>query len=81
MVTQTWALTTWDNRTSATYVSVDSAIDGKYIDAYGRLSTEQYNRAAERPRRPYMVDEDNGVAYIVYDNSSAAVPVIKMVES
>ena len=74
-----WAMTTWAKRGSATYKKITEPIDGRYIDAYGRLSgTADYNSGI--PRR--TLRSANGTpAYAMYDDDSKGnVPVIRITE-
>ena len=73
-----WALTTWANRASATYVNIDQPIDGVVIDAYGRkYGTAEY---LSGPRRPVKMEGGNP-AYVMYDSADAGnVPVIRISE-
>ena len=75
-----WAVTTWENRASATYVAIDRAINDTVIDAYGRKSgTFGYMDPA--PRRPVKAEAGETTAYVMYDDdTSGAVPIIRISE-
>ena len=74
-----WALTTWANRESATFVAIDKHIGNVTVDAYGRKSgTNGYQSGV--PRRPVKMADGNP-AYVMYDSDAAgAVPIIKISE-
>lgn len=81
MITQTWAMTTWANRASATYVNIDKPIGNRYIDAFGRLRPD-LSQQNSLPRRPYKMEEGDSVSYVMYDSDDKGnVPVIKITEA
>ena len=81
MITQQWAMTTWANKASATYVNVDKPINNRYIDAFGRLRPDIL-RDASLPRRPVKMEEGESVSYVMYDSDdNGNVPVIKITEA
>lgn len=81
MTTQEWALTTWANKASATYVPINKSINNRFIDAYGRLQSDLNPIIENRPRRPYKMD-DGSPSYVMYDDdANGSVPVIRITEA
>ena len=76
-----WAMTTWANKggSNVTWEKITAPINGRYIDAYGRLSgMADYNSGI--PRRT-LCSANGTPAYAMYDDDSKGnVPVIRITE-
>lgn len=74
-------MTTWAKRGSVTYTKITEPINGRCIDAYGRLSgMADYNSGI--PRRT-LRSANGETAYAMYDDDKEGtvnVPVIKITE-
>lgn len=80
--TYTWAMTTWANRATATYVPIDTAINGRFVDRNGQLSSTMGAWAGKNFLAPYKVeDTETGVYYKTYKSGDGVVPVIKITEA
>ena len=78
--TTTWTIAQWSERTTATYVPVNTHINNVTIDAYGRRADQAHYLDAI-PRRPYRIEESDGTAYIMYEDDNAGpVPIIRITE-
>lgn len=75
------ALGRWENRANLNYVPVNSALpNGARYNAFGISS-----RSATDPgltRRPYKIEEAEGVSYIMYDDDAKGdVAIFKVAEA
>lgn len=74
-----WALARWEDRTTASFVPVNSHIDNRVIDAYGRLNGS-VDYGWNIPRRPYKL-ESGSTSYVMYDSDAEGpVPIIRISE-
>lgn len=69
----------WSNRETLNYVPVNTKIDGVLYNAFGMVSNSAYDQAIIR--RPYRIEEDSGVTYVMYDDdTNGAVPIYRTTE-
>lgn len=78
MITQLLAIGKFDNRETLNYQPVNEPINGACYNAFGVKINHPY---ANAERRPFKVDAQGSVTYIMFDNdANADVCIYKIVE-
>ena len=79
VTTTTVALGKWANRSNLKYQPCNNPVNGRKLNAFG---LQLGDGAANMLRRPYKVDEQGSVAYVMYeDDSRTDVPIFRIVEA
>ena len=62
----------WNDRKSLDYIPCNSPLDGKFYGPYGDIDPFE--------RRPYKIEEDGGVSYVMYDEDSNGAVIYRITE-
>lgn len=71
-VTTEIAFGKWNDRKSLDYIPCNSPLDGKFYGPYGDLDSFE--------RRPYKIEENGGVSYVMYDEDSNGSVIYRITE-